>query len=412
MSDTPQKISRLKRLVLEIEEQLKAATPYVNQPYSPLKSPDGISRSLQTLSKELLGLMEFKFESKGSQRLYTSIEDRMEALKEMLKQYRKQSNGENLWKVLHQQSDANKTYLQRYQEHAKYLTSFVEALDDQHISTLSIGSFRVVLYKRKWDWDKEGMSVLTRILDRTEKALQRAGLASLAGGTVYAFRASYLPPTVAKSETYAIYRPSDDTISVAVVNEQTIDLTVRTMIHEIGHRAYAKRIGTNGRREWETFFGTNQGTPPNVDKLIADWEAHAQGKEFGQYMDFYLHDLYGKDEESAMWLTLTLDSLNIDEKLAPYGLPDENSVSGLEQLKARKSEAKVFLYPVTAYSGTNPEELFAEVFATICLKGHSQVHPLLRKAFYQALPQFKVSKSLCKSLVKTAHAHLRHTLSS
>ena len=109
-----------------------------------------------------------------------------------------------------------------------------------------------------------------------------------------------------------------------------------------------------------------------------------------------------------MWTNIVLDKLRIIEDINPMtGIPKKGTVAGLDQLIARKGEAKVFLYPVSAYSATSPSELFAEVFAFYLKKGPLAVPEIVRDQFQRAVPILKSaadkygpSQALTKALDK------------
>jgi hypothetical protein len=90
--------------------------------------------------------------------------------------------------------------------------------------------------------------------------------------------------------------------------------------------------------------------------------------------------------------------LDIKEEFHPVtGRPKKGTTAGLDQLIAKKNEAKVFLYPVSAYSASSAEELYAETFSKLCLEGPTAVAPILRDAFYNRLPGFKRGSQTTRS---------------
>lgn len=190
----------------------------------------------------------------------------------------------------------------------------------------------------------------------------------------------------------ASYNMSTDVVKVAMGGP--LDNIVRAMVHELGHRVYFKSLGSQGRTAWEEFFGANVGAP-DVESIIKDWEKYAEkDKKYGAWLGHYASHLKGAGDDTAlMWLSLIAGKINIQEDLNPMtGQPRKKSDKpGLEQLKDRKSEVAVFLHPVSAYSGTNPEELFAEVMSYILVDGPQKVEPIVRDAFTRAVPAIRLA---------------------
>jgi len=222
-----------------------------------------------------------------------------------------------------------------------------------------------------------------------------AGFQSVVGGTIHAFPTSRLPPGSGSlaSGVLASYNPQADLLNIA--SARKVKSLVLTAIHELGHRYYFRVLGNRGRKAWEQFFGENVGAP-NVDKLIADWEAWAkrggdgeyEDKKYGRFYFQYLPKLRKTDPDQAMWLTMVADKINLREAVTMSG-PKKGSLPGLDQLIAKRKEAQVFLYPVTAYSGTSPAELFAETFSYYIGKGPQRIPEIVRVAFQKAVPQLK-----------------------
>jgi hypothetical protein len=366
---------------------------------------------LSSKSRDLLQLLDFQIESERAQYAYDQLRGKVRNLEKMLKAYAGVRTGEDLVQVLTQQNTKGKTPYDKFRDYADLVTGFVHHFDSKHETTLRVGPYEVVLFSVQGkSWDPARVSVLKEVLGRTEKLVRRVGLPQVVGGKVYAFPVPYLPLSVARSKSLAWYRPKEDTMAMAIGDKPNIDRLVSTMVHETGHRAYFKIMEGRGRTAWHALFDTHQGEPPQIEDMLSEWEAWAGSDGSRRYLAYYLADVRKRDPKTAMWLTLIADSLDIQEAFSPYGTPKKGSEPGLDQIKRRRSEVKVFLYPVTAYSGHSAEELYAEVFARICLEGHNSVEDLVRAAFYGTLPQFKSSKvssmsDLRRSIIKLAYAH-------
>jgi hypothetical protein len=159
-------------------------------------------------------------------------------------------------------------------------------------------------------------------------------------------------------------------------------------------------MGSQGRKAWDEFFKSALGAP-DVDHIISDWEKFVAAAtkwddvKYGRYLFQYYPELKKSAPEQAMWLVMLVHQLKIDEPQTIAG-PKRGIVPGLDQLIAKKGEAKIFMHPVTAYSGTNPEELFAETFSHIVLYGPGRIPEIVRETFKRAVPQLRTSSLVGK----------------
>jgi hypothetical protein len=174
---------------------------------------------------------------------------------------------------------------------------------------------------------------------------------------------------------------------------------VKTMVHELGHRAYYHLMEGRGRQSWDEFFEAMQEPPPDLDDLIRRWEAWADegADERQRSRRSHFHEFYPEfkkmDPQAAEWLRMAVESMRLDreEKFDRYhGLPTRTSVPALEKLREKKDEVRVFSEPVTAYSATNAKELFAEAFAHYLTYGPRALQPRLRDQFRRTLPKMKL----------------------
>jgi hypothetical protein len=99
------------------------------------------------------------------------------------------------------------------------------------------------------------------------------------------------------------------------------------------------------------------------------------------------------DDDTLMWLNLIAHNFNIQENIdSMTGSPKKGAVTGYDQIKAKWNEIKVFLYPVSAYSGKDAQELFAETLGYLLVDGPGRVPEILRDAFSRAVPKIKMAK--------------------
>jgi hypothetical protein len=326
--------------------------------------------------------------------------------RKILGQYVDAKTADELNVVLKSQMTRKDNAFSKFWEYRSHVLSIVNNYTTTVESVIDVGDFRVMLMTAPQganEWDQEAVDRLRGMLTEVERRLDRFGMGSVAQGDVFAYPTSKLPPAALTGHSaLASYSPRRNTMNVAAGHEGAL----HSVIHELGHRAYFKVLGGQGRAAWQEFWEANQGDP-GVDGIIQRWEATVSnppsdmyGSKYIRYLGHYLNHLVKQGAQGdRMWLNLLADNLDIDEKFDQItGSPKKGVKPGLDQLIAKKGKARAFLYPVTAYSGTSAEELFAEVFAELGTRGPERVAPVLRAAFRMALPQFRESRDVADGL--------------
>lgn len=364
---------------------------------------DGLVSSLSVSAAELSKALVITAENKRLAAYLKKHNRTIINFRKMLNQYTEVTTGEQLRGVLMSQATREASAYQKFWEYRRHVLSIVGGFTSTVESVIDVGAFRVMLMTApqgsNQEWSQDEVENLRSVLTETRRRLDRFGMGSLASGSVFAYPTPKLPPSAMTSHSaLASYSLARDTVSVA--SAQGDDL-LHSVIHELGHRAYFRVLGGQGRVAWLDFWEAQQGDP-GVDGIIKRWETVAENppssldKRYARYLGHYLNYLHKQgDQSDRVLLNLLADKLDIDEKFDPYtGSPRKGVKPGLDQLAAKKGQAKTFLHPVTAYSGKNAEELFAEVFAEYGTRGSAKVAPVLRAAFKMALPQLREAVEL------------------
>lgn len=351
-------------------------------------------QDLRTSASELLGALEFEFEDPEYGKRVLKRLRRIGNFRKMLTAYTKVRTWEDLEAVIKKQSTKSKTVWEKFWEYKKDILGVIAGLDVEKVESFITDNYSVTMFSSpRGDWSNAKVEALKEVLKATNRILSGRGLSAVTGGKVYAYPGTSLPASSRTSgSALASYSIKTDVIRLSA-NENVREVT-RDLIHELGHRAYFKVIGSNGRAAWQQFFGENV-KPLNIDGLLRKWASFLENppedweaQKYGRYLGYYLKYV---DKDDQMWLNLIAHKLGIEEGFNPLTGSPKKGLPGYDQLLARRDEVEVFLYPVTAYSGTDPEELFAETFSHYAMDGPGRIPEIVRYAFQQALPQFKVA---------------------
>jgi len=393
---------RLSRLFDAVEHPLKKAEHgFYNVPDT---ERDGLAKSLAAASGELAKALVITADNKRLAALLKKHGRTIVNFRKMLGQYAEMTTADELRTVLKSQMTRKDNAFSKFWEYKKHVLSIVGGYTTVIETSIEVGDFHVNLMTAPQgsgrEWTPAAVEKLRATLTEVRRRVDRFGMGSVARGVMFAYPTSKLPPAALTGHSaLASYSPKLDTMSVASAQEGGL---LHSIIHELGHRAYFKMLGGQGRAAWREFWEAQQGDP-GVDGIIRRWEAvvsdppsDVYDSKYIRYLGHYLNHLVKHgDQGDRMWLNLLADNLGINEKFDMLtGSPKKGVKPGLDQLIASKGKARAFLHPVTAYSGTNPEELFADVFAEFGTHGSSKVAPVLRAAFKMALPQFRESRDV------------------
>jgi len=367
--------------------------------YAKVSKPDSemYAKEFARASGKLLKELKFTAENPFLAKAIKKYEGKLRLLRKMLKAWSEAKDYEELQAVLESQGTKSKNAWQKFIEYEDRVLGLIRGLDTEAETTINMGPYRVTLMTAHHDeWDAEKVKRLQYVLEKVDGTLSRMGLKSLAGGKVFAFPSKRVPGSGAALATYHTHQGVFE-----IAAEGKVADLISVMLHEMGHKAYYTLVEGRGRTAWSDFFEGGLGTP-DVDSIIETWERslekidNERDRHRGRFLAYYMQELMPKgDEGDAMWLNMLARQLGIKEKFNPWtGAVSKKSVPGLDQLIANRHKAKVFLYPVTAYSGTNASELFAETFMDYATGGGRRVHPLVAHAFRMTLPKFKMAQLL------------------
>lgn len=357
-----------------------------------------IAQEVSRIAKKLLGALEFEFEDAAyGERIKKKLR-KITNFKKILTAYAKARTWDELAPVLEKQTTKSKDAWNKFWEYRQFVQGVIGALDVQVEDVFRFDNYTVTMFTSpRGDWDQSKVEALKEILQRTNRTLVGRGLGKVTGGRVMAYPGSTLPSSARGSgSALASYNIKGDVIRLAANDD--VAAVHKTLVHELGHRAYFRTIGSQGRAAWEQFFGDNV-KPLNVDSFLNNWQRHWEqpkgweAEKYGKYLAYYLKEV--ADEDEKMWLHLIADKVGIEEDYDRItGSPKRGTTPGFDQLMAKKDEVVVFLHPVTAYSGTDPAELFAETFSHYAVQGPGRIPEIVRYAFQQALPQFKAAHQI------------------
>lgn len=361
-----------------------------------------LMQDIKQSAAKLHPLLEYHFDNPNTAAGYKKYLNRMKRYRKMVRGFRDASGWEAL--VAHHESLATKSKnpWQKLHEYGNEALGVLHTVDSEVEGTFAVGKFRVILQSTtQGDWDAEMIDRTRFILAKTTQLLSKHGLGKVAAGNVWAYSSPTIP---GRGRVLAWYRMADDALCIAAGSgwwaKRSLNDILKTLIHELGHRAYFRVLGSRGRKAWEEFFEMSQAAP-DVAQMIRGWEKFVQGAgtdldEFRrEHLQRYLPVLEKKDPIQAKWLRIVTQNfqLNGAEKYDSYrGYPTKTSVSTLQSLRDKASQIKVFMYPVTVYSASEAAELFAEVFAHYIVYGPQTVAPIVQDQFKRALPMAKLGK--------------------
>jgi len=366
--------------------------------------PPGTPAAMRAAASTLYDLLDIQFEREYDAARLKKYLRRAKNLRKLVGQYRQVADAEELEEVYRAQSSKTKDAWEKIRDYTSEVISLLTTFDSEPAGGFRVGGMRVALIQQGGaSWNDEMIEKLKAVLAKTDAFLKGRGLGVLTKGLlVFAYPTSGIPGI---GSANAFYNRAKDIAAIAAgsnwFRKSSVNRMVQTMVHELGHRAYYQIIGNTGRGAWEGFFEAMQ-SPPDVDGMIRRWKAWVQQandpKEQRRRSHFgmWFPELSGQDAEAAQWLLMAVRSLGIQkgEKFDSYrGNPTPTSVAALDVLEDRKDEVKVFAEPVTAYSATNPSELFAEVFAHYIAHGPRTLSPRVRAEFKRSIPQMKVGRA-------------------
>lgn len=369
---------------------------------------DEVADTLRRAIDTALPLLDFHFPDPMRQ-LPPKLSTRLRNFRKMLTAMRDATNGEALSAVLESMSGKTVDAWKKYLEYQDEALAIVNALDEEHLPSLSVGSYTVQPFNTgRGDWDDEKRATVKYVLTQGTRLLAEHGLGRYAGGAILAYPTHILPPSAGGGgSALAMYRRTDDIMWMAAAGDPK--RVLRSFIHETGHRVYWKFVGNVGRAAWDAYFEGDTGAP-DVEAVVRAWEAWASARprstadmgggdvdewdrvKYGRYLAFWMrHLLKTGQREMAMWTEIIADKAGVDEKYDTLrDAPRKNQVPGLDTIIAKRNEIRAFMTPVTAYSATSAGELFAEAFAHYVVDGPNRLHPRLRAMLRQAVPVMRV----------------------
>ena len=383
---------RMEALFQAVGKPLKKAVRRIH-PWGPRDErgdQDVILRELNAAAQNLVDNLEIHFERESREKAFRKGYGRkITNIRKLYTAWAKARTWDDLKAVIEKQTTKSKDAWDKHVEGGGLFLDMIRALDREDKGSLTVDNFQVRLVSHPGaEWDDKAVGKLQWILREAGKLLSSRGFPKLAKGTVFAIPAKRISGGV-----MATYNLQSHIIQLAIGG--SADQVVQSMIHELGHAQYFEYMGGRGRAAWEQFFGDNVGDP-DVDGLIRVWENWSANetdfltKKYGRYTTYFLDWVKKKDPDMAMWTEILMQELDIKEPQSYSGFK-RGTVPGLDQLIALKGKAKAFLYPVTAYSATSPEELYAESFAHYIVRGPNQLPSILKDTFLRATPSAKMA---------------------
>jgi len=358
-----------------------------------------------------LNLLDISFENPSWAKALKKYMRRVSNLKKMLQALLVPSDFQAFQETLRSLGTQSKDAWQKYLPYRDEVLALVRNFDAEVEGSVKVGGFRATLMTApRGDWDADTISQLKSILSLASAKMKRAGLGAFANGHIYAYPQRNIPASAGPgsgSSTIGKYRMGTDELFLAI--GKNVKEAADILVHELGHRVYFKLMGGRGRSSWVEFYEAGKGAPPNLASTISLWKRWAGNPDMGgEYrkendrrhaMVFYPW-LKKQDPGAAQWLQIVLEATGLlkAEKVDSYGRISRSSKPALDELE--KVDVQVFLNPVTAYSATSAEELFAEAFMAAINNGPRTLNPLLRAQFRRALPQAKLgSRDVCNPLL-------------
>jgi hypothetical protein len=398
-----QQTDRLEVLLKAFEEEFaKVGSWYRRRTIKTDK--DQLARKISIAAKAVISYMDLKFEDAAFGKRIKKRLRRWENFKKMLGKIADAKDWKSLEAVLEKLDTKSKDAGDKYWEYKKFALMVLKSLDTEFEAGIEVEGHHVEMFTTPMaDWDAETVGKVKAVIRSADSLLTRAGLGKAFGGRIQAWPSKRIPPSGKGSHnTLASYNPKLDLLRLSAGGK--FRSTVNTAIHELGHRWYFRVMGNRGRAAWTKFFGDNVATP-DLSAVMAEWEKLAKQLKYGAWFGHAVGHLTKKFPDQKMWILLAADKAGIQEEFDPMtGSPKKKKANrpGLEQMKEKLAEIKLFMHPVTAYSGTNPEELFAETFAYIVTEGPRRIPPIVRDAFRRAVPQARVAR------VATRYLEARH----
>jgi hypothetical protein len=311
----------------------------------------------------------------------------------MISEWAHVSSWEELEPILKKQQTKAKTISQKYREYSEEAIGLIAYFDTEYEGTMNVGPWTVSLFTSKnGDWTDANIGKLQHILQTTSKVLSRVGASSAIGGSVFAYPTEALPGASPSPGALATFNIPTGRIAIAVAGD--VDDVVAHLTHEVGHKVYFKDLSSNARDEWKAFFESESGTP-DVDSIIQAWEAYANSpdywaQKYGRYTAYFAIELKKTNPDMLLWLEMIAGKLPNTEDLDKVtGSPKKGSKPGLDVLLENRSKLKVFLHPVSAYSGKDADECFAEVFSFYAVEGPGRVPEIVREVFRRVMPKIR-----------------------
>jgi len=346
-------------------------------------------------AKALLPWLDLRWQDEKKQQTIKKQMRRWANFKKMVEAFAKVKNGEELLTYVKSLDTKSKEAWEKYRDLRDWVVGLVRAFDVTIEGTIDVGPWTVRLMSHaREDWDRDKVKKLDWIIGEAVKTITRAGLGKALGGKMQAWPTDTVPLSgKGGRNTGASYNMRNDLTRLAV-GEAAREVS-QTLVHELGHRFYFKVLGSRGREAWHQFFGEHVGKP-DLSRVMKLWESYAKEHEYGAWSPYFARHLKKVDPDQLMWLEIATRATGVAEEFDPYtGQPRRKKTNkpGLEVVKQALPKLEVFLHPVTAYSTTHPDELFAETFSHIVMNGPRSVPPIVRYAFKQAVPQARIASS-------------------
>jgi len=360
---------------------------------------DQYAKELGQAAKALYDGSDIIFENVERQAKFKKIKlgRRLANFRKLVKAYTKVRTYEDAKEVLDKHATKSKRAYDKLREYGMEALSILSHFDSEIAQTIKVEDYSVTLVNTgQVEWTPKDVAKLQELLKKANQLLNKAGVGKATGGRVFAFPTGKLTGATSSPNAEASYNIPSDTMKVAI--KGPFKEVLHAIVHELGHRVYYKALGGQGRLAWEQFFGDNV-QAPDLDSIMRKWDKWRAkddhwSTKYGKWLGFFLSHLRETgDSDTAMWLNLIAGKWDINEDLNPMtGAPRrKDAVPGYDQIMAKKDQIKVFLYPVSAYSGKDASELFAEVFGYMLVDGPGKVPEIVRDAFGRAVPSVKTA---------------------
>jgi len=365
------------------------------------KTPEAqarILKAVQDSTSAALPMLDVTFEDPVMARGLVKYLNRIKNLKKLVVRLGGAKTWDDLMAVFHDEETRSKSTYRKLWEYIQDAVGVVSHAEETQTGAFDLDGWRVILMEsERGAWDRSLIEKARAAIERVDRILERGGFGSVVGGRIFAYPWQFL-----QGSTYARYRTDRDIVQIAVdaPNDQK---ALISLTHELGHRFYFRQMSSMARKAWRGFFEQETGSPGvTIDSIIRTWEAWyaAQGTaastkdggteayfdvKYGRTSAYFERYLKQHDPDMLMWLQAVMNALKIEEPVdETTGALKRNVKPGLDQLIERKSEARVFMHPVTSYSTSSAEELFAETFAHYLVLGPQRIPEPVRVAFRDA----------------------------